>query len=266
MRAIKTLIKVALLFAALIAFTAGVIIPGAWLYVASTLPNAIESELDVETHMRQSIESERQSVQIARPARERESVKWDKPDFTRLPKHLVAFYITATGCPAYFQSPREDGWPWTRRVLWSTLGRQLPGNGGCELIFAETLAMELGAKSTLEVAVAADRVHKFLKKDQLVAYRLHSMRFERGVIGVEKAAQVITGKNLNELTLAELAELQLAIPPWDFWEDIKLCRNAGQIKQVRDGILAELAAVGHISEEMARTAIAQPVRCMAVKR
>lgn len=266
MRALKTLFKVTLLLVLLVGFTGGVLIPLTWMYVASNLPNTLESELDVETHLRQSIESERQSVQISRPVRERESVKWDRPDFSRLPKHLIAFYITGTGCPRYFQSPREEGWPWTKRVLWSTVGVQLPGNGGCELIFAELLAMELGAKTTLQLAVAADRVHRFLKKDQLVAYRLHTMRFERGVIGVEKAAEVISGKPLTELTLSELAELQLAIPPHGYWDDIKLCRNAAQIKEARDAVLNELASVSHISEEMAKTAIAQPVRCLAVKR
>ncbi len=266
MRALKTLFKVTLFVVLLVGVTGGVLVPMTWLYVANNLPNALESELDLETHLRQSIESERQSIQIARPARERESVKWERPDFSRLPKHLIAFYITGTGCPRYFQSPREDGWPWTKRVLLSTLGMQLPGNGGCELIFAELLAMELGAATTLQLAVGADRVHRFLKKDQLVAFRLHTMRFERGVVGVEKASEVIMGKPLGELTLSELAELQLAIPPHGYWDDIKLCRNAAQIKEARDLLLVELAGVSHISEEMARTAIAQPVRCLSVKR
>ena len=38
-----------------------------------------------------------------------------RPEFARLPKNLVASYITERGCPTYFQTPREYGWPWAKR-------------------------------------------------------------------------------------------------------------------------------------------------------
>ncbi len=265
MRALKTFIKLTLWLGLLLVITVGVLLPGTYLYTANTLPNQIESEADIEVHLRQSIESERQSLQITRPASARESVKWEKPDFSRLPKHLIAFYITATGCPDYFRSPREEGTPWLKRLFASLQNRILDGDGACELIFARNLARRLNMKSDLQVAVAADRVHRFLAKDQLVAFDLHSMWFAHGVIGVEKASEVIMQKPLTQLNLAELAELQLAIPPWGFWEDIRLCRNSSKLKEARDSILAELAAIGHISDEMARTASSQPVRCTSVK-
>jgi membrane carboxypeptidase/penicillin-binding protein len=265
-RALKTLIKLSMTLILLGGITAGVLIPGTWLYTAANLPNQIESEADVEIHLRQSIESERQSIQLGRPASARESVKWEKPDFSRLPKHLIAFYITATGCPDYFRSPREEGWPWTKRLFASLQNRILDGDGACELIFARNLARRLSMKTDLQIAVAADRVHRFLAKDQLVAFDLHSMWFDHGIIGVEKASMEVMQKPLTELNLAELAELQLAIPPWGFWEDIKLCRNAAKLKEARDSLLSELAAIGHISDEMARTASSQQVRCLQVKR
>lgn len=265
MRALKTLFKLTLWLTLLGAITFGVVVPGTWLYTAANLQNQIESENDVEIHLRQSIESERNSVMIGRPASARQSVKWEKPDFSRLPKHLIAFYITATGCPDYFRSPREEGWPWLKRLGASLQNRMLDGDGACELIFARNLARRLNMKTELQIAVAADRVHRFLAKDQLVAFDLHSMWFERGIIGVEMASQVVMQKPLTQLNLAELAELQLAIPPWGFWDDIKDCRNAAKIKEARDSLLQQLAAVGHISDEMARTSISQPVRCLAVK-
>lgn len=266
MRALKTLVKVTLWLTLLFVITVGVLIPGTWMYTASNLQNQVESENDVEIHLRQSIESERQSVQIGRPASERESVKWEKPDFSRLPKHLIAFYITATGCPDYFRSPREEGWPWIKRLGASLQNRILDGDGACELIFARNLARRLNMKTELQVAVAADRVHRFLAKDQLVAFDLHSMWFDHGVIGVEKASEVVMQKPLTQLNLAELAELQLAIPPWGFWDDIKNCRNAAKLKEARDSLLTELATIGHISDEMARTASSQQVRCLSVRR
>lgn len=267
MRALKTLLKMFASFVLLAAITVFVIVPATWLYTASRLPNSLESESDIETHLRQSIESDRQSLQLSRPTSERESVKWDKPDFSRLPKHLIAFYITATGCPHYFQSPREDGSAWLKRLAIRQLqGRHIDGDGACELIFARRLAERLEAKTPLQQTVAADRIHRFLAKDQLVAFDLHAIWFGHGVIGVEKASEVLMQKPLTRLTLAELAELQLAIPPYAFWESVRDCVNESMLKKARDKLLFELASVGHISDEMARTAAAQPLRCMSTKR
>jgi hypothetical protein len=260
-------LKGVLFFFVLAAFAVGVLVPATWLYTLSNLPNAIDSELDVETHLRQSVESERQSIQLSKRPSERESVKWERPDFGKLPKNLIAFYITETGCPTYFQTPREDGYAWNKRELaMLTQNKMLDGDGACELIFARRIARRLGAVTPMQLTVASDRIHRFLQKDQLVAFDLHSMQFEHGMIGVEAAAKHLMQKPLAELTLAELAELQLAIPPWDYWEDIVQCKNASLVRESRDVLLSRLAMVGLISEEMARTASAQPVRCLSVKR
>lgn len=251
----------------LVGIAVGVVGPAIWLYTLSNLPNAIDSELDIETHLRQSIESERQSVELPKRPSERQSVKWERPDFGKLPKNLIAFYITETGCPTYFQTPREDGWAWTKRELAMVVqGRMLDGDGACELIFARRLARRLGAVTPMQLAVASDRIHRFLQKDQLVAFDLHAMQFDHGMIGVEAASKWLMQKPLNELNLAELAEFQLAIPPWDYWEEIKKCQNASLVRESRDTLLSRLAMVGLISEEMAKTASAQPVRCLSVKR
>lgn len=260
-------LKAVLFFAVLAVFAAGLLVPATWLYTLSNLPNAIDSELDVETHLRQSIESERQSVQLNKRPSERESVKWERPDFGKLPKNLIAFYITETGCPTYFQTPREDGWPWLKRELvMMTQGRILDGDGACELIFARRIARRLGATTPMQLAVASDRIHRFLQKDQLVAFDLHAMQFEHGVVGVEAASRYLMQKPLADLNVAELAEFQLAIPPWDYWEEVKRCKNASLVRESRDTLLSRLAMVGLISEEMAKTAAAQPVRCLSVKR
>lgn len=263
MRGLKALVALVLLTAVALV----VILPVVWLYTASTLPNAIESAMDVETHLRQSIESERHGLRLAVHTVRPTSVKWERPDFTRLPKRLVALYITETGCPTYFQTPREDGWPWFKRLLIKTLnGRDLDGDGACELIFARTLARRLGAATSLQVTVAAERIHRFLQKDQLVAFNLMSFQFEPGLIGVEEGARVLLQKELSEMNDAELAELQLGIPPWGYWDDVKRCTNAPLLRQSRDGLLRRLADEGLMSEEMAKSAAAQPPRCLSVKR
>jgi len=266
MRALKTLLKLtawALLLAALLG---GLVAPAAWLYTAKTLPNALESERDVELHLRQSIESERQGVQTMRPSGVRESVKWARPDLALLPPALTALYVTTTGCPDFFRSPREEGRRWAQRLAASLAGRMLDGDGACELIFARHLARRLNMKTDLQMLVAADRIHRFLTRDQLVAFDLQSLWFEEGVIGVEKAAQVLMQKPLAALSLAEIVELQLAIPPWGYWEDIKACKNAGLLKEARNTLLAELARAGHITPEAGREASTEAVRCLTVKR
>lgn len=266
MRSLKTLFKILVGTTLLLLATAFIVIPSVYLYVNARLPNQIESEADIELHLRQSIESERRSIELPKAVNQRQSEKWPKPDFSRLPKHLIALYITATGCPSYFQSPREEGWPWNRRLFASLQGRILDGDGACELIFARNLARRLELKSDVQIAVGADRIHRFLKKDQLVAFDLHSMWFDHGVIGVERASVELMQKPLTDLTLAELAELQLAIPPWGFWDDIRDCRNEAKLREARDSLLRELADWNQISDEMARSATAQPVRCHNVKR
>ena len=263
MRALKALLGLALVVVLALALIA----PGVWIYTASTLPNRIESAMDIETHLRQSIESERTGLSAALSPSERRSVKWERPDFSRLPKRLVAMFITETGCPTYFQTPRDDGWPWLKRLLVKTAtGRELDGDGACELIFARMLARRLGATTTMQVTVATERIHRFLQKDQLVAMNLMSFQFEPGLIGVEDAARVLLQKELSQMTDAELAELQLAIPPWGYWYDIKRCTNAPLVRQARDGLVRRLAEEGLMSQEMAKTAAAQAPRCLAVKR
>jgi hypothetical protein len=264
--ALKTL-RSFILLSLLISLLVGAIVPSIWLYTANTLATPINSAMEIETALRLSIEAERQSAQIEIPAKHRKSVKWARPESSSYPKRMTALFITETGCPTYFQTPREDGWPWTKRVLISLVGGREPdGDGACELIFARSLARRLGAKTALDVAVSADRIHKFLEKDQLVSWNLSSMQFDRGLIGVEEAALDVLQKPLAELSDAELAELQLAIPPWGYWDDIHQCKNASLVRDSRDMLIKHLAGQGLISDEMARTAIAQPVRCMQVKR
>jgi hypothetical protein len=246
---------------------AGVLVPVVWLSTASTLPDATESEQQLETHLRQSIESERQGQQLGLDVKQRRKVKWARPEIVDYPKRLVALFITETGCPTYFQTPREDGLPWLARIARKTIdGRDLDGDGACELNYARMLARRLGAKTPLQLAVASDRLHRFLQRDQLVAYNLASVRFAPGLVGVADASFELMQQELPELDDAALAELQLAIPPWDFWDDVRQCRNAPLLREARDTLLTRLSQQGLISEEMAKSAATQPLRCLSVRR
>jgi hypothetical protein len=265
MRALKALKALFFIFF-LCAVSASLIIPASWFFTAEHLPYPIESAADIELHLRQSIESERQVEEMQKRPSVRQKVTWERPAFSKLPQTLVALYITETGCPTYFQTPREEGWLWLRRVFSMMRNHMLDGDGACELIIARSLAYRLRARSPLQLAVAADRIHRFLQKDQLVAYSLTSLQLDQGIIGVDDGAEFLMQKKLADLTLAEFAEFQLALPPYDLWDDLKACSNAPLIRQNRDVLLKRLADNGHISKEMARTAAAAAPRCLATRR
>ena len=100
MRALRALIFLPLLVLAVVA----VVVPLFYLYTAANLPNPIEGTMQIETLLRQSVESERQSLQGSKKVKDRDNVTWPSPDFATLPKLMVALYIVETGCPTYFQN------------------------------------------------------------------------------------------------------------------------------------------------------------------
>ncbi len=240
---------------------AGVLLPISYLYNASKLPT-MDSEFDIEKQLKNSIEGERMSLVAGMYVKPDRPIAFNRPDFTRLPKDLVAIYITQMGCPRFFQTPREDGTAWAWRLfLGVATGGQPRGDGGCERLLSFRLAWKLGVRDNTELAVAANKLHAFLQKDQLIAYDLAIITFERGVVGVEDAAYKLFGKELDKLSLSELAELQLALPPYGYYNDLKTCQNAAIMKQNRDLILKYTAGAELLSPDKVNNAIAQPVFC-----
>jgi hypothetical protein len=243
----------------------GVLMPISYLWLSSKLP-VMESEFDIEKQLKHSVEGERMSLVSGLYVKPDRPITFNRPDFSRLPKDLVAMYITEMGCPTYFQTPREEGLPWAWRLFAGALtGGHLDGDGGCERVLALRIARKLGVKDPYQLAVAAHKIHSFLQKDQLLAYDLAIQRFERGVVGVEDVALKMFGKELDKLTLSELAELQLILPPYGYYYDLKTCHNASLIKGNRDSIIAEIANWELITPEKAKNAIAQPVSCLSRK-
>ena len=119
-----------------------------------------------------------------------------------------------------------------------------------------------GAGSDLTARTIAQKLSEIWKVQVIADNRTGAS----GVIGVEAASRYLMQKELLDLSLAELAEFQLAIPPYNLWNEVKLCSNAAQLKLGRDSLLQNLINVALISEEQGKAAMAQPVRCMAVKR
>lgn len=239
----------------------GVLIPISYLYNASKLPT-MDSEYDVEKKLKSGIEGERMSLVAGMYVKPDRPITFNRPDFSRLPKDLVAIYIAQMGCPRFFQTPREDGSAWAWRLFSGVaFGGQPPGDGGCERLLAFRLAWKLGVRDNTELTVAANKLHGFLQKDQLIAYDLAIITFERGVVGVEDVAYKLFGKELDKLSLSELAELQLVLPPYGYYNDLKSCQNAAIMKQNRDIILQYTARLELLSQDKVNNAIAQPVFC-----
>jgi hypothetical protein len=258
---LRPLLWMSLMFACMLA----VIVPSAYFYTSASLPQ-LDTEFDLLRVLKQPIESERRSIQMNHYDKTTSPVEFDRPDIANLPRELVAFYITERGCPGYFQSPREEGWAWSKRMFGVFLGMEFEGDGWCEKLFAETIARRAGAKGSLEVVVAAHKIHRFLKKDQLVAYDLSTAPMEGGIIGSEAISLKLFHKKLSDLTLAELAEMQLATPPHGYYKQIKACNNPTLIRQNRDVLLERLGLMGMVGMDKMEIARQQPVACASVKR
>lgn len=260
MRNLRAFLWIGVVFAAIMV----VLTPIAYLYTSTKLPQ-LESEFDLERILRQSIESERRSALMGQYDKAKQPIDFARPDFARLPKNLVAVYISERGCPTYFQTPREEGFPWTKRQFLSLVKIDLPGDGWCEQLFGGNLSYRVGAKDTLEVAVATHKIHRFLKKATLIAYDLHSVRLGPGIIGVEDGAKELFKKPLQELSLAEIAEYALALPPNGYWAQMSACQNPTLIRQARDQVIHRLHMRALIPESEARAAQAQPVACLTTE-
>lgn len=241
----------------------GVIVPVTYLWTATKIPQ-LNNEYDLEALMRLAVETERMSIALGLPPKQRGFVTWDKPDLASYPKDYVALYLSQMGCPDYFKSPREDGLPWAWRLMRSTWGNPLDDGapGACEFLFASRIAETLAIKGRLQTAVAVNKLHGFLQKDQLVAYDLSSTYFERGVMGVDQAIAKTMGKKLMDMNLAELAEAALVSPPHYLYDDIKTCTNASLVKRARDSVLNDLVNDELVSEAQATAAQAAPVACL----
>ena len=232
---------------------AGILVPVTYLRLASELP-PLDNELALRAQLRRGVGATQGMTPV-----EGDSV--EEPDFTRLPKDLLAIYVSQLGCPEYFGSAPDEGFPWLWR-MWSGLwGIEPPGVGKCERLLSLRIAASLGFGGSSRQAVAANKIHRILQKHELIAYDLAVVSFEPGVVGVEAAAKGLFGKDLKSLQLAEVAELMLALPPHDAYDELKQCRNASLIRRSRDYVLSMLVSHSLVSSERANAAQAHPVAC-----
>jgi len=222
----------------------------------------LNSEFDLEKLMRLSVEGERMSLKLGVIGKKDKTITYQRPDFSRLPNDFVALYISQLNCPTYFQTPREEGFKWSWRMF---LGRYLKshpeGDGRCERYLGLRIAEEIGIPDGLQRDLAASRIHGFLQKDQLVAYELSGTVFDRGIVGPDDAAVELFNKHLDQLPLAQLGELGIALPMNGYYYDMLECRNPAGLRESRDGVLGMMVTHGLLAEDRYKTAWSQPITC-----
>jgi len=222
----------------------------------------LDSEFDLEKQMKLSVEGERMSLKLGLYSKDKGGIAYERPDFSKLPKEFVAMFLSQIGCPTYFQTPREEGTAWTRRMFLAYFGFFRPGDGECERQLGMQVAEEIGITGNAEQNIAASRLHEFLQKDQLLAYAIAGMVFDRAVVGPDAASKVLFDKPLDELQLSEISELALALPQNGFFDELHECKNPSLLRQARDGILGRLAKQGLVPEERAKNAQLMPMACL----
>ena len=222
---------------------------------ASALLLPLNSEYDVETALRTTIEGERRSLRT-QAGIIHDDVSWPRPTLGDYPHDFVVMQVAEWGCPTFFQTKRETTGEWSYRVLKGfVLGQRTGGRDGrCELHFSLDLADHLRAGSGASRYLAAHRVREILDRDQLVAYDLSSIPLEQGYFGVQDAAHLFLRRELNQLSLAELAELSIALPPYNRYDDIRECNGLIDVKKERDTLLQKLGEAGLIPLERAKAA------------
>jgi hypothetical protein len=225
----------------------GVLIPTSCFYIASQLPS-LESEFDLRSQLRRRGGSDSGAAE-------------PHPDFARLPRDLIALYISQLGCPTFFRTQREDGARWAWRVMAASAGWEQGGDGACELRLALRLATAVGIRGNLRQFMAAHKIHAFLQKDQLISYDLQFATFDRGLVGIDAAAKVLFNQDLRALELSQMAELILALPPSDLFHELKACRNPALIRQSRDQMLILAARDSLLSLDSMQAARVEPAYC-----
>lgn len=240
----------------------GIVLPTVYFIAVSRLPS-LESEFDLERELRLQLEGEMIAFKAGRLDGHKIDATFRRPDFTALPKDLVALYLLDLGCPRYFQRPREEGLPWLKRVIYSTLlGKGLPGDGRCELNLAARLASRMGIEGRLEQGVAAHKLHGFLQKDQLIAYNLAITTYAPGVIGIHSAARQLFASDVDALSLGMLTELTLAHPKTGLYRDMQRCQNPTRMREQRNAYITELGRLGLISPEQAVAGREEKISCV----
>jgi penicillin-binding protein 1A len=115
---------------------------------------------------------------------------------------------------------------------------------------------ETSYKRKIREAIIAFRIEKTFSKDQILELYLNEIYLGKGHYGVAAAAMGYFNKDLNELSLAELAYLA-ALPKAP--NNYQVENHAREAKERRDWVIGRLFEDGHISREQMKAAQYEPL-------
>ena len=230
---------------------------------AADLP-PLNSEFDVQNVLRGTIEGERRNLRSsAGTIHPDEGIAWPRPTLAAFPHDFVTIYLAVRECPTFFQTQRESNLKWAFRVFMKEeFHKSLAGRDGrCELGLAREIASHLRVAEGTASNIAAYRIRLIMTRDQMVAYDLAAMPIERGYFGVNDASRLLLRRDLKDLSLAELVELSVALPPFNRYEEVRDCRSLIDVKVTRDDLLSSLGEARIISEQRADAAKGEALSC-----
>ena len=171
--------------------------PGVYLYTASKLPQ-LETEFDLETQLRtvggggapQHPGGHRYDTENAtdhvRAARLQPACRGTWSRSIRLPAGLSDLLRV---------TPRGGRALGLADVQGTGVGRRARGRRDCERHLALRITSVFGIKGALDRTVAANKIHAFLQKDQLVAYDLDDLTSRAGRRGEGRRVEHSTGRS-----------------------------------------------------------------------
>lgn len=241
----------------------GVVVGSIWyLLAASGLP-LLESEFDLRRFFTSRIEGERRERFPMLNLPNKSEIVFREPDLANYPSEAVGLFVAGMGCPTFLQTPREEDRAWRMRLLrllWQDQDGP-PSDDVCDVQLSRLITKSLHIGGGLSEILAIHRIRTMLPKGKLVAYVMATQEYSSGVIGLEWAAQALYHRPIQKMTLDELAQLTLALPPTNAYDDLLQCSELSTIRVARDAILARAANEALVSMEKAKTAAQQSVLC-----
>jgi len=253
MRRIKRLIKLSIyLFSlGLVAAAAGLAV--VWLVIAPTLPE-VETLRDVRLQVPLRVFSEDQQL-IAEIGEQRRT----PIELHNVPE-LQRLAFLAAEDDRFYRHPGID-WRGTLRGAWlygRSLGQgRVPGGSTLTQQVARRffLSTEYSVTRKLREMLLALKIERELGKDEIFELYLNKEFLGHRAYGIVAAARVYYGKTLDELTLAQMA--QLAALPKAPSRDNPIS-GPGQAMIRRNWVIERMHGLGYISAEERAEALAEP--------
>lgn len=176
----------------------------------------------------------------------------------QVPKPLIEA-ILATEDQRFFEHIGIDPWGIARAFIELIVtGRKVQGGSTITMQVARNyfLTSEKTFSRKIKEILLAIKIDRTFPKDKILELYLNKIYFGNRAYGVAAAAQVYYGKNLNELTLPQMAMLA-GIPKAP--SELNPLANKAAAKDRRDHVLKRMYELGYITKIAFKEAVAAPL-------